>query len=157
MQNLTRTEVMASFPKKGRKLVVFPRDFDEINWANLDFLGWIDIGSARGFMVFEHRGCVRGLVFKRSSPFKTNRVRMCSLCKTIHSKQGIRSFVTENPQDSNKVFGDEYCEDLLCSLRVRRLVHVPPNQMQETLSVDEKAFRVSEEVEALFDRCYGTL
>ncbi len=127
-----------------------------MQWPELEFLGWIDIGSARGFMVMEHHGQMRGLILSRSSASTSARrhVRMCNLCKTIHGNQGVRLFVAEDTRNPNRKIGNDFCEDLLCSLRIRRLVAVPPNQMSETIGIEEKAVRIIEEAERFFDHCY---
>jgi len=155
MQLLSHAEVLDSFERRYRKLVALPRDFNEVDWNVLDFLGWIDVGTARGFIVAEHRGDVRGLVFQRgpSSDRTKRRAHMCSLCKTIHGDQGVRTFTVRHHRNANRTLSNEYCDDLRCSLRVRGLISLPPNQMPETLSAEEKALRLQLEVEQLFDRC----
>ncbi len=79
---------------------------------------------------------------------------MCSLCKTIHGNQGVRLFISEDTRNPNRKIGNDFCDDLQCSLRVRHLACVPSNQMSETLGTEEKAVRVLEEVERFFDQCY---
>lgn len=155
MLRLERSEILDAFPRAHRKLVVLPRDLDDADWPSLDFLGWVDIGTARGFMVAEHRGTIRGLAFGRDPvPAGQPRAKMCSLCKTIHGTQGVKMFTTTHPRNRELRLGDYFCDDLRCSLRVRRLIALPPNQMQETIGADEKALRLALGVESFFDRCY---
>ncbi len=156
MRRLEKSEILISFPGRHRKQVVLPRDLETKQWDQLDFFGWIDPGTSRGFIVTQHRGILRGLVFRRvpSAEAPKRRARMCSLCKTVHGSQGVRSFITEDPNNPNRKLGNDFCDDLLCSLRVRRLIPLPPNQMPETLGVEERCVRLCEEVETFFDRCY---
>lgn len=156
MRRLTRSDILDAFPRRHQNMIVLPRDLDAMKWDQLDFLGWIDIGTSRGFMVTEHRGELRGLAFTRENiPPARSRATMCSLCKTVHSAQGVRLFTASHPRAAERRLGDYFCDDLLCSLRVRRLVPLPPNQMPETITADEKILRLSVEVEGLFDRYYA--
>src|SRR3989344_6043291 len=98
MDSLNKPEILASFLRRQRKLVILPHNLEVTVWKDLDFLGWVDIGTSRGFIVSEHRGNLKGLVLKRFADADPNKRRasMCSLCKTIHGNQGVRSFVTED-------------------------------------------------------------
>jgi hypothetical protein len=153
---LQRHEIIDAFPKRHRKKVVLPVLLETVRWSDLEFLGWIDIGSARGFMVMEHHGEMRGLLLSRSSASTSikRHARMCDLCKTIHGSQGVRLFVAEDTRNPNRKIGNDFCDDLLCSLRIRHLVAVPPNQMPETIGMEEKAVRILEGAEQFFDQCY---
>ncbi len=158
MEKLSTKEISEAFAPKQRKLLVLPKDLGVLRMEEVDSLGWVDIGTNRGFIVCKYKGTLRGLVLLRnniSHEGSRRRAGMCNLCKTIHTGQGIRMFVTQDLKDPRRRIGDYYCDDLKCNLRAQKLIPLPPNQMQETLGIDERAVRYLEGLDRLFERCYG--
>jgi len=157
MKNLSTKEILEAFSPKQRKLLVFPKDLAILRIEEVDSLGWVDVGTNRGFVVSSYKGILRGVVLLRNNPTESSRRRtgMCNLCKTIHTGQGVRMFVTQDLKNPHRRMGDYYCDDLRCNLRAQKLISLPPNQMQETLGTDERVVRYLEELDRLFERCYS--
>ena len=154
-------EVRASFVNatKGEiaRITLLP-DFDQQPWAELDLLGWVDPKAPRnGYLVVStsERGPV-GVQLKRAASRGTRRPRMCSLCATTHSGQGVALMVAPRagrPGRAGNTVGLEMCSSLACSDYARG-TRKPPSAtaVHETLTVEERKTRLHHNVLAFIER-----
>ena len=104
MESLTEPEVRASFVNATKGEIArinLPPDLDQEPWAELDLLGWVDPKAPHsGYLVvpMSDRGPV-GVQLKRAAGGGTRRARMCSLCTTTHSGQGVALLVAPRAGD----------------------------------------------------------
>lgn len=151
MKPLTERDVRSSFvncSKGEAKRLHLPRDFDELPWDDLDFLGWRDPGAPeRAYLVAEHDDGLVGIALRANSGasrgFTTR--SMCSLCLTTRTGGGVALMTArrtgEEGRQGNSV-GQYMCTDLACSLFVRgRKESATARDMEETLSLDDKIAR----------------
>lgn len=138
MRPLIESEIRASFVNASEsdlaRLVV--PDLRAIEWADRDFLGWIDPSSPqRGCMVMDYADDVVGLVLRVPGP-SSGRVRgsMCNLCHTIHGRGGVRLMTAPRAGKAglaHNMVGTYMCADLDCSLYVRGLKTLEHAQIPE--------------------------
>jgi hypothetical protein len=161
MESLTETEVRASFVNATKGEITrmnLPPDLDEKPWAELDLLAWVDPKAPNsGYLVVptSGRGAV-GVQLKRASGGGTRRARMCSLCATTHSGQGVALMVApragRSGRDGNTV-GLEMCSSLACSSYARGTLKLPSaTAVHETLTVEERRSRLRRNVQAFVER-----
>ena len=120
MVNCSRSEAAAMTP---------PRYLDDLDWAELDVLGWRDAkAELRGYLVHEQDDGVVGLALRAAdTKMSSRRGAMCMLCRTVQPADQISLFtarrVGEAGRNGNTV-GTYICADLGCSDRVR--TEIPP-------------------------------
>ncbi|WP_026413257.1 FBP domain-containing protein [Actinomadura oligospora] len=159
MKPLTERDVRTSFVNcsKGEATRLhLPRDFAELAWDDLDFLGWRDPAAPeRAYLVAEHDGRLVGISLRATAAasrgFTTR--SMCSLCLTTRTGGGVALMTArrtgEDGRQGNSV-GQYMCSDLACSLFVRgRRESVGARDMEETLSLDDKIARTRANLHAL--------
>lgn len=161
MEPLTETEVRASFVNATKGEIArmnLPPDLDQQPWAELDLLGWVDPKAPRsGYLVvpMSNRGPV-GVQLKRAAGGGSRRARMCSLCATTHSGQGVALMVAPRAGRSGRTgntVGLQMCSSLACSdytLGTRE----PPSAtvVHETLTVEQRRVRLRRNVLAFVAR-----
>lgn len=161
MDALTETQIRAAFVNCSRgeaKRLHVPRDLDQTRWGDLDFLGWVDPRAPlqAAVVVPGDDGPVGIALRRNASASGVGRARMCSVCTTTHSSQGVSLMVAARAgragRDGNTV-GLDICAGLECSLHVRGLL--PPPVMsaaRETLTVEERIARVRRNLDAFVAR-----
>jgi len=134
MESLTETAVRASFVNATKGEIArmnLPPDLDQQPWAELDLLGWVDPKAPRsGYLVVptSDQGPV-GVQLKRAAGGGTRRARMCSLCATTHSGQGVALMVAPRAGRSGRAgntVGLQMCSSLACMAACRRCGCVEP-------------------------------
>ena len=145
--------------KGEAKRLALPRDLADRPWDDLDFLGWRDpSGSDRGCIVAEHGGRLTGVLLRCVPPSAAGRPggarsTMCSLCLTTRPGGGVTLMTAARSKSRDNSVGIRICADLECSLYVRGLKHPPSgSRMSETLTVEEKASRLRESLEAFLGK-----
>ena len=142
MDVLTEPELKACF--KDEDDIWFP-DLSVIEWADLDFLGWVHPSGHLGYIATRspNDGRLRGIVLRRfERPTRRVRLYMCSLCHHVHSSGGTAMFsITELGSRGRRSISNVVCSDLACSLRVRNKLN-PSSLMQETLYIEAKVWRI---------------
>jgi hypothetical protein len=161
MERLTETEVRASFVNatKGEiSRMVLPPELGQQPWAELDVLGWVDPKAPRsGYLVVptSDRGTV-GVQLKRAPGVGTRRARMCSLCATTHSGQGVALMVAPRAGRSGRAgntVGLQMCSSLACSDYARGARKLPSaTAVHETLTVEERRARLRRNALAFVER-----
>ncbi len=159
MQPLTEAQIRSSFVNctKGEAARLhLPRDLATQPWDDLDYLGWRDPQSpGRGYLVVELDGRLAGLVLRAPARSVGHaRKSLCSLCLTVHSG-GVGLMVApragKSGQRGNTV-GTYICSDLACSLYIRGKRDTGTTGMHETLSTDQRAARLRENLSAFVVR-----
>jgi hypothetical protein len=162
MDAVTAEEIRAALvncSKGEAKRLAIPRDLAERPWEDLDFLGWRDpSGSDRGCIVARRDGGLTGVLLRCVPPSASwrpagGRSTMCSLCLTTHSGFGVTLMTAARRANRSDSVGIRICADLDCSLYLRGIKPVPSGGRPfETLTVDEKAARLRENLEAFLAR-----
>ncbi len=162
MDAITETQIRASFvncSKGEAKRLNLPADLGDRPWGDLDFLGWVDPKAPQqSYLVVptEAHGLVGIQLRRNTSTAGPRRARMCSLCLTTHSGQGVSLMVAaragRSGRDGNSV-GLDICAALGCSLYARGRLKPPTvSAAHETLSTDERIARLRRNVLAFIDR-----
>jgi hypothetical protein len=160
MESLTETEVRASFVNATKGEVArmnLPPDLDQQPWAELDLLAWVDPKAPRsGYLVVPTSGRPVGVRVQRAAGGGSRRARMCSLCVTTHTGQGVALMVAPRAGRSGRAgntVGLEMCSSLACSAYARG-VQKPPTAtaVRETLTVQERRARLRRNVAAFVER-----
>jgi hypothetical protein len=161
MERLTEHEVRASFVNATKGEIArmnLPPDLDQQPWAELDLLAWVDPKAPRsGYLVVPASdGAPVGVQLKRAASGGTRRARMCSLCATTHSGQGVGLMVAPRAGRSGRAgntVGLEMCSSLACSAYARGVM-APPSAtaVHETLTVEERRLRLRRNVLAFLER-----
>lgn len=161
MERITEAEVRASFVNATKGEVArmnLPPDLDQQPWSELDLLGWVDPKTPRsGYLVVPvpDRGPV-GVQLKRAPGEGTRRARMCSLCATTHSGQGVALMVAARAGRSGRAgntVGLQMCSSLACSAYARGTLKPPSaSAVHETLTVEERRARLRRNVLVFVER-----
>ena len=129
---LTEQQVRRSLVNCSRgeaQSLTLPRDFAELDWAELDVLGWRDPKAPlRGYLVAETEEAVVGIAVRAAESRMSSRTAaMCLLCQTAQPGDAVSLFtarrVGEAGRNGNTV-GTYICADLGCSRRAR--TEIPP-------------------------------
>jgi hypothetical protein len=159
VHSLTEARIRSSFVNctqgEAKRLNV-PKDLAVRPWDDLDYLGWRDPQSpARGYLVAEVGGELTGVVLR--APDKTvghARKSLCSLCLTVHSG-GVVLMVAPRagkPGQRGNSVGTYICSDLACSLYIRGKRDTGTTGMHETLTVEQRAARLRDNLGAFLGR-----
>jgi hypothetical protein len=141
--NCSRSEAAALTP---------PRDLAELDWAQLDVLGWRDAkAELRGYLVLEAEDGVVGIALRAAdTKMSARRSAMCLLCHEVQSAATVSLFTARRVgaagRNGNTV-GTYICADLACSHRARE---VPPTARH--LDEELQAVAVAERIEGLRQR-----
>lgn len=162
MRPVTERDIRRSFVNcsKGEAARLhLPKDFADLRWDDLDFLGWRDPGAPdRAYLVAEREGRPLGVALRatpRTSRGFTTR-SMCSLCLTVRTGGGVALMTArrtgEAGRQGNSV-GQYLCTDLACSLYVRGAKEsVASVDLEESLSREDKIARTLANLHAFLDR-----
>jgi hypothetical protein len=135
MQQVTAQQIRSSFINASRSEAAklnLPRDFDELNWDRMDFLGWRDEKMPlRGYLVMPRADGLTGVMLRApEGGAKKNRSVLCELCRDVFSKEDVLLWVArragQSGRDGNTV-GTLICADFLCCSNVR--VEPPANEI----------------------------
>lgn len=164
MQPLTSDEIRASFVNcsKGVAQRMTLPDLETTAWEHLDMLGWLDpSGSGTAYLVTERVSLETGeaepigFVLKQTKGTGLKRQSMCSLCTTVHSSSDVALMTAARPGASGRAGntrGNYLCADLACSLYVRGLKRPTRVQPHETLSEEERIWRLRLNLTAFVER-----
>ena len=161
MRPIGESEIRTSFVNcsKGEALRLgLPRDFAELPWADLDFLGWRDPGAPeRGYLVVERADRLVGVSLRTASGagrgFTARSI--CSICKTTRTGGGVALLSARRAGESGRngnTVGQYICSDLACSLYVRGRKISAGSLLDETLDVDSRIERVRKGLELFLER-----
>ena len=162
MERLSAEEIRGSFVNSSRSLVkamTLPRDFAELPWESLDYLGWRDPKApARGYLVVRRDAGPIGIAVNTAATGKPRRgTGLCDLCHTAHQVTDVALFAARRAGSAGKAgntVGTYICADLACSLYLRGLreLEVPQG---ETVAPQVRAERLGERLESFVNRVLG--
>ena len=161
MEPLTESQIRDAFvnASKGEaKRLNLPADLDEARWEDLDFLGWVDPRAPlQAYLVTPTEAGPVGVQLRRNTAGAgPRRAKMCSLCLTTHSGQGVSLMVARRAgragRDGNTV-GLDICSGLECSLYARGILPLPTmSAAHETLTTDERIARLRDNLQTFLAR-----
>ncbi|WP_319461715.1 FBP domain-containing protein [Micromonospora sp. RTP1Z1] len=152
MDPLTENDIRRSFvncSKGEASRIRMPTHLREIEWSELDFLGWTDPGAPlRALLVVPNEEGPLGVVLRRPDARRSSAMRssICHICFTGHAASGVCLFVAPLAgaagRQGNSV-GQYICADLACSLYLRgkRQPRLRLVRHEETLTLDERIDR----------------
>jgi hypothetical protein len=128
MQQITAQQIRSSFINASRSEAAklnLPQDFDALEWASLDFLGWRDNKMPlRGYLVVPGPTGLTGIMLRApEGGARKNRSVLCELCRDVFSKEDVLLWVAKRAGQSGRggnTVGTLICADFLCSGNVRR-------------------------------------
>ncbi|MFF3734572.1 FBP domain-containing protein [Streptomyces sp. NPDC002476] len=159
MEPLSEKQIRSSFVNctKGEAARLrLPLDFAELPWAELDFLGWVDPGAPlKAHLVLPRAEGPLGLSLRVPSMRRTSAVKssLCQICLTGHASSGVTLLAAPlagtRGREGNTI-GIYICADLACPLYVRgkRQPKLRAGRYEETLGLDERLARMSENLDA---------
>lgn len=161
MLPLTEEAIRSSFvnASKGEaSRLNLPRDFADVPWPDLDFLGWADPGAPeRAWLVVERGEGLMGLSLRIASGGGrgfTSR-SMCSICVTTRTGGGVALMTARKTgaagRQGNSI-GQYMCSDLACSLYVRSRKQAAGMEFDDSLAVEEKVARLRDNLDAFLGR-----
>ena len=132
MRELTEQQVRRSFVNCSRgeaRTLSLPKGFPELEWAELDLLGWRDPKAPlRGYVVLDMDGGAVGIALRAAESRMSSRTAvMCLLCQTGQAGDAVSLFTARRTGDAGRngnTVGTYICADLGCSTRVR--TEIPP-------------------------------
>jgi hypothetical protein len=164
MHSLTKKEILRSFVNSSQsriKTVAFPPSFDETDWEELDFYGWVDPRSPqRAYLVTTHASGVTGIELRRAnSEGARPRSAMCNLCHAVHRHGGTALFTARKAGASGKAgnsIGTYLCTDFCCSLYARGLKLLPDNQPEHALPTQTRIAQLCHRLDGFVARVLTT-
>jgi hypothetical protein len=156
---LTEQQVRRSFVNCSQgeaKGLALPKDFDTLDWARLEMLGWRDPKAPlRGYLVVESGDGPLGVAVRAADTRMSSRTAvMCLLCQTAQSGDAVSLFAAKRTgvagRNGNTV-GTYICADLRCGERV--LTEIPPwlQDRNPAEVVAERAAELRERVQGFVD------
>jgi len=132
MRPMTEQQVRRSFVNCSRgeaQGLTLPRGFGDLDWAELDLLGWRDPKAPlRGYLVLDVADGPVGLAVRAAdSRMSSGTAVMCLLCQTGQSGDAVSLFTARRTGQAGRngnTVGTYICADLRCSDRVR--TEIPP-------------------------------
>lgn len=131
MQQLSEQQIRASFINaslRERKSLSLPKDFDELDWGNLDFLGWRDEKLPLiGYVITVLDGEPVGIMFRKASG-KTRTRPQCSWCEDVNLPNDVSFFNAKQAGPAGRngdTISTLVCEKFQCSLNVRNPQPLP--------------------------------
>ena len=161
MRPITESEIRASFvncSKGEAQRLGLPRDFAELEWADLDFLGWRDPGAPeRGYLVAERGERLVGISLRTASAGSRGFTArsICSICKTTRTGGGVALLAARRAGEAGRngnTVGQYICSDLACSLYVRGKKISAGTLLDETLDHPARIARVRKGLDAFLDK-----
>jgi hypothetical protein len=161
-QQIRRSLVNCSKGEASR--LRLPIGFAELDWTDLDFLGWIDPGAPlRAAVIAPGADGPVGVLLRVPAVGRTSAVRssLCSVCLTGHAASGVSLFVAPlagargREGDSAGVY---MCADLACSLylRGRKQPALRLRRDPEALTVEERSARALGNLGGFLAKVRGT-
>lgn len=146
-------DIVASFPRKERKLLQMP-NLEDVPWDRLDFLGWTHTSGHLGYVVYEFNGNLCGVVLRATRAVNAGVPKSCSWCNTLRSGNEITLYVTGNVNNRDLSIGDYICRDLQCNLYVRRILLPNIPQVYETVDLSRRVQNLKSKIDTFFTRKY---
>ncbi|QAY61206.1 FBP domain-containing protein [Microbacterium protaetiae] len=127
MHALTEKDLRASFvnaSQRERNSLTLPHDFDETDWATIDFLGWRDAKFAlQGYIVVPVDGQPVGILMRESDQRSRTRPQ-CSWCEDVTLPNDVVFFSAKRSGRAGRngdTVGTLVCAHFECPRNVRKL------------------------------------
>ena len=149
MDALAESAIRSSFvncSKGEAKRLTLPGRLADIEWSDLDFLGWRDPKAVNNaYVVLPRADGLVGLALSSATQPK-GRVRqsMCAFCCTVHGQADVSLFSARRVGAAGKLgntVGTYVCADLACCQYTRGRRSASGPKPTEALSVDERIER----------------
>lgn len=162
MEAITEKEIRASFvncSKGDTKRLNVPKNLADIDWEQLDFLGWTDpFFAGRGYLVVPQPDGLVGIAVRYETG-GSDRAQMCTICMTTHSRGNVSLMTARKAGESGRKgnsVGTYMCTDLACPLYARgKKTPALGNRYRENLTPEERVQRVQDNVDAFIGRLYS--
>ena len=149
VEPLDEATIRASFvncSKGEARRLALPGRLADVDWADLDFLGWRDPKApANAYLVLPRDGKLIGLAMRAAAAHKSQfKSSICALCQTAHAAADVSLFAARRVGNAGKLgntVGTYICADLACSLYLRRKRKPSTPNAQLTSTVDEEVER----------------
>ncbi|MBO3663129.1 FBP domain-containing protein [Microbacterium stercoris] len=153
MLPLTERAIRASFLNASRKEVSdlsLPAGFDELNWDDLTYLGWVDPKfPKRAYVVVEQEdGSVAG-VFLQQGEKRTGSRAQCSWCDDVTLTNDVQFFAARKAGAAGRkgdTVGTLVCANFGCSAVVRKLPPLAYTGFDREAARTERIRRLGENV-----------
>ncbi|MBF6235517.1 FBP domain-containing protein [Nocardia otitidiscaviarum] len=163
MRDSTRDDIAHCFVNSSRSVIrtmTFPRDFDDLPWPELDYLGWTDPRAPRrAYLVAEHTGRLVGIELRAANTDGVRpRTGMCELCHAVHRVGGTNLFTARKAGAAGKAgnsVGTYVCADFCCSLYVRGRKPLGANQPEQALPTEARIEHLTRRLDGFVARVLG--
>ena len=161
MQPLSEKTIRASFVNASRqeaKKLSLPENFTELNWENLEYLGWRDPKMPqRGYLLYtDAEGRTRGLLLKAvSGGKKPGSTAMCEMCKDVNLPVPVGMFSAKRSGQSGRdgnTLGTLLCSNFECSANVRIAPPKDPINPDPQVVVERRKVELDQHVAAFMNR-----
>jgi hypothetical protein len=127
MLPLTSTMIMSSFVNASRKVVAdltLPAGFPEIDWTQLDYLGWADPKmKRRSYVVVPVDDEIVGVVLRQADASPPKRAQ-CSWCRDVKLPNEVVLYSARRAGAAGRngnTISTWACDEFQCSANVRKL------------------------------------
>lgn len=135
--------------------MVFPTTFGELNWDDLEYLGWRDPkAQQRGYLALWREDALTGLALRAPDGASRKSV-MCTLCHSTHSGGGVALFVARRGGAAGRnenTIGTYICADLNCSRYARLSAATASIFPEPGIEVEERLIRLRRRSTAFVNR-----
>lgn len=152
MRPFDERAIRASFRNASRKEVSslnLPAGFDELDFENLDFLGWFDpMMPRRAYVVAEVDGEPIGILLQRTEQ-RTRARAQCSWCDDVTLRNDVQFFSARKAGSAGRngdTIGTLICENFGCSANVRRLPSLAYEGYDRERAREQRMLRLREHV-----------
>jgi hypothetical protein len=150
VEALDEGAIRASFvncSKGEARRLSLPAKLADVEWEDLDFLGWRDPKApANAYLVLPRDGKLVGLAMRAATPNASQLKRsLCALCMTTHSASDVTLFAARRTGNAGKLgntVGTYICADLACSLYLRGKRRPSTPTFRPTSTVDDDVTRM---------------
>jgi hypothetical protein len=127
MLPLTQKDITTSFINASRSQISdlsLPKNFDSLDWENLDFLGWRDPKlPRRGYVVVQRENGPVGILLQQAEA-KMRARALCSWCQDITLDDDVVFYGVRRAGKAGRngnTIGTLICADFGCSRNARKL------------------------------------
>ena len=153
MEPITKKQITELFKNETARDLSLP-DLESVDWAILDYFGWISHAGNLGFALIPFGEDLETLKMRRSvSSSRKPKTHMCSWCHHVYRGQGTALFSCDVVgSDGRRIIGHQLCRHLDCSVRIRNLASDPPSFMPETIPLSQKIRRLENSIFTFMQR-----
>ncbi|GAB3620892.1 FBP domain-containing protein [Glutamicibacter endophyticus] len=164
MQPLSEKTIRSSFINASRqeaKKLNLPENFNEIDWENIEYLGWRDPKMPqRGYLLFtDAQGTTRGLLMRTSNATRRpGSAAMCEMCRDVTLPCPVVLFSTRRAGQAGRegdTLGTMICSEFQCSANVRVAPPKDPINPDPMLVVAQRIAELPVRVDAFIRRVLG--